>query len=93
MDVARQVINYKDEDFVEKVKELTDGRGADVIYGTPCVLCTFSWLMKPTLLTLMSLIPLWSDPVGGEVFDKSTKVIAWGGRTFTHSLHQTSASL
>lgn len=47
-----EVINYKDEDFVEKVKELTDGRGADVIY----------------------------DPVGGEVFDKSTKVIAWGGR-------------
>jgi NADPH:quinone reductase-like Zn-dependent oxidoreductase len=37
------VINYKDEDFVEKVKELTDGRGADVIYGTP---------LHPTLLML-----------------------------------------
>jgi NADPH2:quinone reductase len=47
-----EVINYKDEDFVERVKELTDGRGADVIY----------------------------DPVGGEVFDKSTKIVAWGGR-------------
>jgi NADPH2:quinone reductase len=47
-----EVINYKEEDFVEKVKELTHGKGADVIY----------------------------DPVGGEVFDKSTKVVSWGGR-------------
>jgi NADPH2:quinone reductase len=29
---AHTVINYREEDFVERVKELTDGRGADVIY-------------------------------------------------------------
>ena len=29
---ADAVINYREEDFVERVKELTDGRGADVIY-------------------------------------------------------------
>ncbi|GGL43108.1 quinone oxidoreductase family protein [Sporolactobacillus putidus] len=28
---ADQVINYQTEDFAEKVKELTDGRGADII--------------------------------------------------------------
>jgi len=49
---ADHVINYSSEDFVERVKTLTDGRGADVIY----------------------------DPVGGDVFDKSTKCIAWNGR-------------
>lgn len=38
--------------FREKVKALTDGRGADVIY----------------------------DPVGGDVFDESTRCIAFGGR-------------
>lgn len=49
---ADHVINYVTEDFIPVVKELTDGRGADVIY----------------------------DPVGGDVFDKSTKVINWDGR-------------
>mgnify|MGYP001813933404 FL=1 len=29
---ADVVINYRDEDFVDRVKELTKGRGADVIY-------------------------------------------------------------
>jgi NADPH2:quinone reductase len=38
--------------FREAVKELTDGRGADVIY----------------------------DPVGGDVFDESTRCIAFNGR-------------
>jgi NADPH2:quinone reductase len=49
---AEFLINYRTEDFVAKVKEITDGRGADVIY----------------------------DPVGGDVFDQSTKCIAWEGR-------------
>lgn len=38
--------------FRDRVKELTSGLGADVIY----------------------------DPVGGDVFDESTRCIAWGGR-------------
>lgn len=45
-------IDYLAEDFVEVVKQATDGRGADVIY----------------------------DPVGGDVFDRSRKCIAWDGR-------------
>jgi NADPH2:quinone reductase len=49
---ADHVINYQDVDFVPLVKELTDGRGADVIY----------------------------DPIGGDVFDKSTRCIAFSGR-------------
>lgn len=40
------------EGFRERVKALTGGRGADVIY----------------------------DPVGGDVFDESTRCIAFGGR-------------
>lgn len=49
---AQHAISYRDESWVEQVKELTEGRGADVIY----------------------------DPVGGDVFDLSTKCIAPGGR-------------
>lgn len=56
-EVARQlgadhVIDYSAEDLVARVKEITGGRGADVIY----------------------------DPVGGDVFDASRKVIAFEGR-------------
>jgi NADPH2:quinone reductase len=39
-------------DWLESVREITNGRGVDVIY----------------------------DPVGGEIFDKSLKVIAFEGR-------------
>lgn len=49
---ADHAINYKTQDFVEEVKEITGGRGADVIY----------------------------DPVGGDVYDRSTKCIAFEGR-------------
>ncbi len=45
------VVNTK-QGFREQVKEITQGKGADVIY----------------------------DPVGGDVFDESTRCIAWGGR-------------
>ena len=45
-------ILYDREDFVARVKELTGGKGADVIY----------------------------DSVGGDVFDRSLKCIAWNGR-------------
>jgi NADPH2:quinone reductase len=49
---ADAAIDYTATDFVPAVKELTDGRGADVIY----------------------------DPVGGEVFERSLKVVAFEGR-------------
>jgi len=49
---ADHLINYKEQDFKDVVKELTKRRGADVIY----------------------------DPVGGDVFDKSLRCIAWEGR-------------
>jgi NADPH2:quinone reductase len=49
---ADVVLNYRTEDWVERVKQETGGRGADVIY----------------------------DPVGGDVFDGSTKCIAFEGR-------------
>jgi NADPH2:quinone reductase len=57
LDVARQngaddTIDYREEDFVERVMALTEGKGADVIY----------------------------DSVGGDIFDKSLKCIAWNGR-------------
>ena len=56
MDAIRQagadhVLNLRDG-FREQVKELTDGRGADVIF----------------------------DPIGGDVFDESTRCIAFDGR-------------
>jgi NADPH:quinone reductase len=31
---ATHVINYREEDFVSRVKELTDGRGVDVVYDS-----------------------------------------------------------
>ncbi|HHW37399.1 MAG TPA: NADPH:quinone oxidoreductase family protein [Bacillales bacterium] len=46
------VVNYRHEDFVQRVKEETGGKGADVIF----------------------------DPVGGDVFQKSRKCIAFNGR-------------
>ena len=46
------MIDYRESGWVDQVKELTGGAGADVIY----------------------------DPVGGDVFDVSTKCIATGGR-------------
>jgi len=49
---AVEAIDYRAEDFAARVLDLTDGRGADVIY----------------------------DPVGGDVFDRSLKCIAWNGR-------------
>lgn len=49
---AEAAVDYTLPDWHERVKELTAGRGADVIY----------------------------DPVGGDVFDLSTKCIAPGGR-------------
>ncbi|HUJ50939.1 MAG TPA: NADPH:quinone oxidoreductase family protein [Bryobacteraceae bacterium] len=49
---AEHVIDYTDASWVDQVKQITGGRGADVIY----------------------------DPVGGDVFDLSTKCIASAGR-------------
>lgn len=49
---AETAIDYRAEDFVQVVKDRTDGRGADVIF----------------------------DPVGGDVFDRSRKCIAFEGR-------------
>ncbi|PRZ42168.1 NADPH2:quinone reductase [Antricoccus suffuscus] len=49
---ADHAIDYNSEDFATVVKEITNGRGADIVY----------------------------DPVGGDVFDKSTKCIAFEGR-------------
>jgi NADPH2:quinone reductase len=49
---AELAIDYSSEDFAERVKEATGGRGADVIY----------------------------DSVGGDVFERSLKCIAWNGR-------------
>jgi NADPH2:quinone reductase len=49
---ADYALNYREASWVEQVKEITGGHGADVIY----------------------------DPVGGDVFDLSTKCIAAEGR-------------
>lgn len=49
---AEFALNYRDQRWPEMVREITGGRGADIIY----------------------------DPVGGEVFDLSTKCIAAEGR-------------
>jgi NADPH2:quinone reductase len=49
---ADYALNYRDASWVEQVKEITAGHGADVIY----------------------------DPVGGDIFDLSTKCIASEGR-------------
>lgn len=49
---AEVVVDYNSEDFVAVVKDVTEGRGADVVY----------------------------DSVGGDVFDKSRKCIAFEGR-------------
>ena len=49
---ADHTINYAEDDFVSAVKDLTQGKGADVIF----------------------------DPVGGEVFSKSLRCLAWEGR-------------
>ncbi len=57
LDIARQsgadvLVDYRTEDWVARVKEVTGGAGADVIY----------------------------DPVGGDVFDGSSRCIAFEGR-------------
>lgn len=49
---ADYVINYRQNDFVQIVKEITNGKGANVIF----------------------------DPVGGDIFDRSRKCIAFEGR-------------
>jgi NADPH:quinone reductase len=49
---ADHVVDYTADDFVQVVKEVTGGRGADVVY----------------------------DPVGGDVFDRSRKCVAFEGR-------------
>jgi len=49
---ADEVVDYATEDLVTRVKELTDGRGADVVY----------------------------DPIGGDVFDASRRLVAFEGR-------------
>ena len=45
-------LDYREEDFVDAVKQATGGRGADVIF----------------------------DPVGGDVFDRSRRCVAFEGR-------------
>jgi NADPH:quinone reductase len=49
---ADVVVDYSSEDFVAVVKDVTEGRGADVVY----------------------------DSVGGDVFDRSRRCVAFEGR-------------
>ncbi len=49
---SSDAVNYRSDDWVGRVKELTERRGADVIF----------------------------DPVGGDVFDQSTRCVAQEGR-------------
>lgn len=49
---ADEAFDYSSDDWVDRVKDATGGKGADVIY----------------------------DPVGGKIFDLSTKCIAFSGR-------------
>jgi NADPH2:quinone reductase len=49
---AHHAVDYRGQDFVAAVHDVTGGRGADVIF----------------------------DPVGGDVFDQSTRCVAWEGR-------------
>jgi NADPH2:quinone reductase len=49
---AEHVVNYRESNWVDRVKEITGGRGADVVF----------------------------DPVGGDIFDLSTKCMAPEGR-------------
>jgi NADPH2:quinone reductase len=49
---AEHALDYSDESWVDQIKTITGGRGADIIY----------------------------DPVGGDIFDLSTKCIASEGR-------------
>ena len=52
---AHETINYREEDFVARVKALTDRRGVDVVF----------------------------EHVGGEVFERSLRCLAWAGRLVT----------
>ena len=52
---ADETINYRDEDFVARVKDLTGRRGVDVVF----------------------------EHVGGEVFERSMRCLAWAGRLVT----------
>ncbi len=49
---ADHLIDYTREDLRARVKEITGGRGVDVVY----------------------------DPVGGDAFDESLRLVAWEGR-------------
>jgi NADPH:quinone reductase-like Zn-dependent oxidoreductase len=49
---ATHTVNYRQDDFVPAVREITGGKGVEVVL----------------------------DHVGGETFEKSLRVLAWGGR-------------